>query len=110
MPQYMLLLHSDDSGMRNLSPEQMQQSLQKYMDWTKHSVLHRRLGQDTVKVIRVENGQIRTTDGPYSETKEVLGGFYTVEARDYGHAVEIALTHPHVEHDGAVEIRHIFGT
>ena len=88
----------------------MQQSLQKYMDWTKNSVLHRRLGDDPGKVIRSTGGQFRATDGPYSETKEALGGFYTVEAPDYDHAVQIALTHPHLENGGTVEVRHIFGT
>lgn len=110
MPQYLLLLHSDPSGMQKMSPEEMQKSLEKYMAWTTHSVLHKRLGDDVGKVIRSEGGKLRTTDGPYSETKEVLGGFYTVEAPDYNKAVEIAKTHPHLEHGGTVEVRHIFGT
>lgn len=107
MPQYILLLHSDPAGMQNISPEEMQKSLEKYMAWTEHSVLHRRLAHDAGKVIRSQGGKLRTTDGPYSETKEMLGGFYTVEAPDYDKAVEIALTHPHLEHGGTVEVRQI---
>ena len=44
--------------------------------------------------MRSEGGQVRTTDGPYSETKEVLGGYYTIEAADYDEAVRLALDHP----------------
>ncbi len=55
-------------------------------------------------------GKPRVTDGPYSEAKEVLGGFYVIEADNYDHAVELTLAHPHLEYNGVVEVRHIFGT
>ena len=110
MSQYILLLHDNPSGFQSLSPEEMQKSLEKYMAWTEKSVLHRRLGDDVGKVIRSNGGKLRTTDGPYSETKEILGGFYTVEADSYDKAVEIALTHPHLEHGGTIEVRILFGT
>ena len=107
MPQYMLLLHDNHEGRAGLSPEQMQQTLQKYMDWTKHSVLHRRLGNDPGKVIRSKGGQTHTTDGPYSETKEVMGGIYLIEAKDYDEAVERTLDHPHLAH-GTIELRQLY--
>jgi len=52
----------------------------------------------------------RAVDGPYSETKEILGGFYTIEAANYDEAVKLALTHPHVEYGNTVEVRQVFGT
>jgi hypothetical protein len=61
-------------------------------------------------VIRAHGGKPRATDGPYSETKEVLGGFYTIEASSYDEAVKQALTHPHLEYGGTVEIRQLYGT
>jgi hypothetical protein len=109
MNQYLLLLYDNQARLQKLSPEEMQKAMQKYMDWTKKSVLHKRL-HGTGRVIRPNGGGAPvTSDGPYSEAKEVLGGFYTVEAADYDEAVKIALTHPHVEYGGTVEVRQIMG-
>jgi len=110
MAQFMLLLYDDPSGWAKLSPEEMQKAIEKYMAWTKKSVDSKRLAQDVGKVIRSQNGKSRTTDGPYSETKEVLGGFYTIEAANYNEAVQKALTHPHLEYGGTVEVRQVYGT
>lgn len=110
MAQFMLLLYDDPSGWAKLSPEQMQQATEKYMAWTKKSVDSKRLGQDAGKVIRSQNGKPRVVDGPYSETKEVLGGYYTIEAANYEEAVKKAMTHPHVEYGLTVEIRQVWGT
>jgi len=51
----------------------------------------------------------KPTDGPYSETKEVLGGFYLIEAADYDEAVARTGDHPHLEHGGTIEIRKLYG-
>ena len=110
MAQFMLLLYDDPSGWARLSPEEMQKAIEKYMAWTKKSVDSKRLAQDVGKVIRSQNGKSRTTDGPYSETKEVLGGFYTIDAANYDEAVQKALTHPHLEYGGTVEVRQVYGT
>src|SRR5258706_76582 len=48
------------------------------------------------------------SDGPFAETKEQLGGFYVVEAKDLDEAVELASKMPHLEDGGAVEIRPIW--
>ena len=52
-------------------------------------------------------GKPRATDGPYSETKEVLGGIYLIEAKDYDEAVERTLDHPHLDH-GTIEVRQLY--
>jgi hypothetical protein len=105
----MLLLYDDPSGWAKLSPEEMQKAIEKYMAWTKlpYTVDSKRLGGDPGKVIRAQNGKARATDGPYSETKEVLGGFYLIEAANYDEAVKRALEHPHVEH-GTIEVRQLW--
>ncbi len=55
---------------------------------------------------RVVRGRKRgVTDGPYTETKEVVGGFSIIEARDFAHAVEIASGCPILEGGGSVEVR-----
>jgi hypothetical protein len=110
MPQYMLLLYDDRSGWAKLSPEEMQQALEKYMAWVKmpFTVASERLGNDNGRVIRSNGGKPQATDGPYSETKEILGGFYTIEAANYDEAVERALAHPHVEYGGTIEVREVY--
>ena len=112
MPQYMLLLYDDPSGWHKLSPEEMQKAIEKYMAWTKKpfTVDSKRLAGDPGRVIRAQGGRPRATDGPYSETKEVLGGFYTIEAASYEEAIQRALDHPHLEHDGTIEVRQLYGT
>jgi hypothetical protein len=111
MPQYMLLLYDDPSGWAKLSPEEVQAATQKYMNWTKKPfvVQSKRLGLDAGKVMRgTRGGQSRTTDGPYSETKEVLGGFYLIEAADYNEAVTLSKDHPQLEYGGTIELRELY--
>ncbi len=113
MSQFMLLLYDDPSGWAKLSPEEMQKALEKYMAWTKKPFMvdSKRLAEDVGRVIRAQpGGKPRATDGPYSETKEVLGGFYTIEAANYDEAVQRAMDHPHLEYGGTVEVRQIWGS
>ncbi|MCU1261325.1 MAG: hypothetical protein JWO80_4210 [Bryobacterales bacterium] len=111
MSQYMILLYDDPSVWTKLSPEEMQKAMEKYMAWGKKpfTLGGKRLTQDAGRVMRTQGGQPHTMDGPYSETKEVLGGFYTIEAADYDEAVERTLDHPHLQF-GTIEVRQIFGT
>jgi hypothetical protein len=60
---------------------------------------------DTATTVRVEDGSMLTTDGPFVETKEVLGGYYTLEAPDLDAALEIAGRIPAARMGGAVEVR-----
>jgi|SRR5579884_562387 len=112
MPQYMLLLYDNPSGWENLSPEDMQKALEKYMAWTKkpYTTGSQRLAPDPGRVIRSQGGKGRVTDGPYSETREILGGYYTIQAADYDEAVQRALEHPHLEYGGTIEVRQVYGT
>jgi hypothetical protein len=57
--------------------------------------------------VRVKNGQTVTTDGPFAETKEALGGFYLVDVKDLDEAIELAAKIPGAKH-GSIEIRPIF--
>jgi hypothetical protein len=60
----------------------------------------------TARVVRVRNGQLSTTDGPFAETKEQLGGFYLIEARDLDEAVRVASQIPPARL-GSIEVRPI---
>ena len=54
--------------------------------------------------VRVRNGKISATDGPFVETKEQLGGYYLIEARDLNEAIQIAAKIPSARH-GTIEVR-----
>lgn len=110
MPQFMLMLYDDQKTFARLSPEVMQQAMGKYMAWRKEpfAVDGRRLNDDLGKVLRASGGKAAATDGPYSETKELLGGYYTIEATDYDEAVKLSMTHPHLEHGGTIEVRKVY--
>ncbi len=61
-------------------------------------------GPDSTKTLRFQNGSVAVTDGPFAESKEVLGGLLILEARDLNQAVELISKHPGVK-IGAWEIR-----
>jgi hypothetical protein len=61
---------------------------------------------DTSTTIRSRNGKVSTTDGPFAETKEQLGGFYLIEAKDLNDAVQVAARIPSVR-TGSIEVRPI---
>src|SRR5215469_14432034 len=84
MSKFMLLLYDNSENIaafQSMSPEEMQKATEKYMAWAKRpfTLDSKRLAEDVGRVIRVDRGgKPRTTDGPFSETKEVLGGYYTI--------------------------------
>lgn len=55
--------------------------------------------------LRLKNGKVSVTDGPFAETKEQLGGFMVLEARDLNHAIELLSKHPSIQRGGNFEIR-----
>jgi hypothetical protein len=65
---------------------------------------HRLLPPDSATTIRVRQGKVHATDGPFVETKEQLGGFFVIEARDMNQAMQIAARIPGAR-IGCVEIR-----
>jgi hypothetical protein len=110
MSKFVLLLHSDPTGWQKLSPDEMQKAVEKFMAWMKkpYTTGGERLTPDAGRVMRNTNGNLRATDGPYSESKEVLGGFYIIEAANYEEAVERTRDHPTLEYGGTVEVRQIW--
>ena len=60
----------------------------------------------TATTIRVRNGKVSTTDGPFAETKEQLGGYYLLEAKDLNEAIQVASRIPGAK-TGSVEVRPI---
>jgi hypothetical protein len=60
----------------------------------------------TATTVRVRNGAVSITDGPFAETKEILAGFYLVDARDLNEAIQIAAKIPPAR-EGSIEVRPI---
>jgi hypothetical protein len=112
--QFLLLLHDDPAPWREMSPAEMQAWIQKYMAWGDKArkegfyKASQKLTGDAGRVMRSAGprGKPRISDGPFIETKEVLGGYYLIEARDYDEAVARSLDHPHLQH-GTIELRQV---
>jgi hypothetical protein len=72
-----------------------------------HLVLtHALKGGRTARTVQVRNGRVSMTDGPFTETKELVGGFFLIEARDLDEAVELAAKWPSARL-GRIEVRPI---
>ncbi len=110
MPTFMLLLHENPSDFQGYTPEQMQALVERYRAWgegLKKAGQHAggaKLTDEGGRHLRLRGGRIEVTDGPYAEAREVLGGYFAVNAADYDEAVEIAKGCPHVEL-GWIEVR-----
>ena len=61
----------------------------------------------TATTVRVRNGKVSTTDGPFAETKEQLGGYYLIEAKDLNEAIQVASRIPSAKF-GSIEVRPIW--
>ena len=113
MAQYMLLLHLDPAQGAKLDPTVMQQAVAKHQAWRQkltdqgQYLGSHKLENEPGKVLRSTNGKLLITDGPYSETKEWLGGYYLIEAPNYEAAVEAARDCPHLEYGGTIEVREV---
>jgi len=64
-------------------------------------------GRDTAKVVRVRDGERLVTDGPFAETKEILGGVFLVDLPDLDEAIRLAALVPSARDRGAIEVRPI---
>jgi len=113
MAQYMLLLYDDPANWAGISPEEMQKAIEKYVAW-RHKLQAQgifagshKLAGDMGRVLRKRDGKPRVTDGPYSETKEVLGGYFILTAAGYDEAVEHARGCPHLDYGGTIEVREV---
>ena len=109
--QYMLLIYGDQSSWDTRTEEERGQIFQAYGAFTQElqdsgsMVAGDALEPtDTATTVRVQNDEVLTTDGPFAETKEQLGGFYLVEAKDLDEAIEIAARIPDVRR-GSIEVR-----
>jgi hypothetical protein len=107
---FILLIRGEDR-FATLSPAEMQATIQRYSDWAKQLRAEGRLvdseGLDAGGRILVGSGDGVVTDGPFPETKELVGGYYIYNADSLDHAIEIGKQCPALAYGGAIEIRPI---
>jgi hypothetical protein len=110
---YLCLIYDDESRWSKMSKEEMGKNGAEYTGFTNdikasgHYVGGNPLQPtSTATTVRVRNGKVSTTDGPYAETKEQLGGYYLVEAKDLNDAIQVAARIPGAR-GGAIEVRPI---
>ena len=117
MAEYPLLLRGGDGPRRageEVSPAELQAYLAPYRDWlaelTRDGALRsaRRLDADGSKTLRRDAGEVAVLDGPYTESKDIVGGFYLIAVATEAEAVEIARRCPHLANGGTVELRPAF--
>ena len=109
--QYMLLIYGDQNGWQNMSEEEGAQIMQAYYQFTEDLQKSGAMvagdalePTQTATTVRVRNDETLTTDGPFAETTEQLGGYYLVDVGSLDEALEWAAKIPGAKH-GSVEVR-----
>jgi hypothetical protein len=114
--QYLLLIYGNEADWANLSEAEQGQIFGDYMTYTAQiQQSGNYVGGEALEpiasatTVRVKNGKTVTTDGPFAETREQLGGYYLVEAKDLDEAISLAARIPGAKH-GSIEVRPIMPT
>ena len=112
--QYMLLLHSEEAGWANMTDAQQQQGMAAYMAYgdalKSAGVLmgdNRLRSTSTSTTVKIRDGKTKLVNGPYSESKEQLGGYYHIDVKDLDEALKWAEKCPGAHH-GAIEVRPVW--
>lgn len=113
MANFILLLHEKPADLSGLSPDEIQSVIAEYVAWSQSLAADGKLAGG--QKLRDEGGKslsgsgenFRVTDGPYAEAKEVIGGFFSINASDYDEAVRISKGCPHLKYGGRIELREV---
>jgi hypothetical protein len=108
---YLILIYEDEKAWAGLSEEEMGKAFGEYMTYSKEMALSGSLvggaslqPTTTATTVRVRNGKTSTTDGPFAETKEQLGGYYVVDVPNLDAALKWAAKCPGAK-GGSIEVR-----
>ena len=113
MAQFMMILHDNVARFRDVAPEEMQRVIEKYQAWSQRVassgklVGGQKLKDEGGRMLTSNGGHTVVRDGPYSEAKEVIGGYFLIDAADYREAVQISESCPHLEFGGRIELREV---
>jgi len=112
--QYLLMIYRNEAEMNAVSAAEGQKMMKEYETFTQSIIQSgnfkagdRLQPASTATTVRVRDGNILTTDGPFAETREQLGGYYLVEAKDLDTALGIAARIPGAR-VGSIEVRPIW--
>ena len=110
---YLCLIYDNEGALAARSKDEVDRLHREYMKFTDdiRASRHMLAGEGLMPVssattVRVRNGKLGTTDGPFAETKEQLGGFYMIEATDLNEAIQIGGRIPSAS-TGSIEVRPI---
>ena len=111
MPQFILFIRGGDPA-EPPTPEQIQQSIARYRAWAGALAEQNKLVSafklaDNGGRIMSGDGGSSIVDGPFTETKEAIGGYFVIEAADYAEATELAKGCPVFANGGVLEVRQI---
>lgn len=112
MPRYMILIYETPATKGELGPEETQRVIAKYGEWAKSLrekgvfVGSERLSYEG-RILKKNDKQLRISDGPFAEAKEVFGGYWAIDAPSFEDAVEYCRNSPHLDYGGMLEIREI---
>jgi len=108
---YMLLIYDNEQDLAKLSKSEMEKLYGEYFRFTNEiKASGNYIAGDplqpvhTATTVRVRNGKVTMTDGPFAETREQLGGYYLIEAADLDEATKIAARIPSAR-IGSIEVR-----
>ena len=112
MAQFMLLIRGGYEAQDDLTPAEIEAAIQRYRDWAnslreRHCLIEAvKLDSSQGKRLVKKDGRI-VVDGPFVETKETIGGYFTIEVDSYEAALRIAKESPIFDEGGDIEIRRI---
>jgi hypothetical protein len=107
MPQFMLMLRDSGSFPETISAEEIQQIIERYRTWSERvGAKGQKLRDGEGRTLVRRDGGVTVTDGPYAESREVIGGYFVVDAPDYDAATKLVEDCPHLDF-GSIEIRQI---
>mgnify|MGYP001627864296 CR=1 FL=1 len=108
MKKFMLLLFDNVEMFKELSPEEMEQEIGEHMKWMEELGEHYDSGEPLLPEAKAIKGKDKiVTDGPFIESKELIGGFYIINAKDIDQAAELAKGCPVLKYGGNIEVREI---
>jgi hypothetical protein len=113
MAKFMFLLRENPADSANITPQQIQEIIAKYKKWSSEMGAKGKLvGGDKLtdeggRHVRLKQGKVLATDGPFVEAKDLIGGYFMIDAVDYAEAEKIAETCPHMAGNQWIEIRRI---
>ena len=108
---YLCLIYENEKNWETMAPAESEAIMNEYFSFTgniqkngKYVAGEALQPTTTATTVRVRNGKVSTTDGPFAETKEQLGGFYLIEAQDLNDAIQVAAKIPSARL-GSIEVR-----